>query len=199
MIQTHNDFRGLRPVAKKYSRRCRSGADPFVVLLNADALGQPRSKKMHSTDIATLLTTPTPTSKVAAARAFSRHAPTVARILLGLVFFGFGLDGFLNFVPKPDPSTMPDSAVAFSSALVGTGYMIPLLKGTEVLAGALLLTNRFLPLALALLAPVIVNIVLFHAFLSPSGLGFALVLLTLHLALAGKHRHAYRPMLGARS
>src|SRR5262249_52050229 len=82
-----------------------------------------------------------------------RHAPTVARALLGLVFFGFGLDGFLHFVPQPDPSTLPPGSVAFASALIGTGYMFPLIKGTEVLAGALLLANRFVPLALALLAP----------------------------------------------
>jgi len=155
---------------------------------------------MNSASIAaTALTAPTPNPQYAPARTFSRHAPTVAQMLLGLVFFGFGLDGFLNFVPKPDPSTMPHGVVAFASALVGTGYMMPLLKGTEVLVGALLLSDRFVPLALTLLAPVLVNIVLFHAFLSPSGLGFALVLLALQLVLAWRHRSAYHPMLGARS
>ncbi len=151
---------------------------------------------MHSASLGgSALATPTFNRAIT----FRRHAPTVARVLLGLVFFGFGLDGFLNFVPKPDPSTMPQGSVAFASALVGTGYMFQLVKGTEVLVGALLLTNRFVPLALALLAPVMVNIVLFHAFLAPSGLGLALVLLALELTLAWKHRSAYRPMLGARS
>lgn len=130
---------------------------------------------------------------------FARIAPHVARVLLGLPFAVFGLDGFLNFIPKPDPSTMPHGAVAFAGALVGTGYMMPLIKGTEVLVGALLLSNRFVTLALALLAPVMINIVLFHAFLEPSGIGIALVLLALQLFLAWTHRAAYLPMLRARS
>src|SRR5882757_5549869 len=90
-----------------------------------------------------------------AASAIARHVPTAARVLLGIVFFGFGLDGFLHFVPQPDPASMPHGAVSFASALLGTGYMFQLIKGTEVLVGALLLANRFVPLALALLAPVV--------------------------------------------
>jgi uncharacterized membrane protein YphA (DoxX/SURF4 family) len=134
-----------------------------------------------------------------AATAITRYAPTVARVLLGLVFFTFGLDGFLHFVPQPDPSSMPHAAVAFSSALIGTGYMFPLIKGTETLVGALLLANRFVPLALALLAPVMVNIILFHAFLLPSGGGIAFVMVVLQLFLAWTHRRAYGPMLAARA
>ena len=134
-----------------------------------------------------------------ATNAIVRHAPTAARVLLGLCFFTFGLDGFLNFIPKPDPSTMPPGSVAFAGALMQTGYMFKLIKGTEVVAGALLLANRFAPLALALLAPVVVNIVLFHAFLAPSGLAIALVVAALHLFLAWTHRRAYRPMLTARA
>jgi hypothetical protein len=149
---------------------------------------------MQSATAATV-SQPTPVS----ARAISRHAPTVARVLLGLVFFGFGLDGFLHFVPRPDPSTMPHGAVAFSTALAGTGYMVQLLKGTETLVGALLLANRFVPLALTLLAPVMVNILCYHAFLAPSGIGLALVLFALQLTLAWQHRRAYRALLSARS
>jgi uncharacterized membrane protein YphA (DoxX/SURF4 family) len=134
-----------------------------------------------------------------ATRAIARYATTAARVLLGLVFFVFGADGFLHFVPQPDPSTLPPGSVAFAGALMGTGYMFQLIKGTEVIVGALLLANRFVPLALALLAPVIVNIVLFHAFLSPSGIGLAIVLVALQLFLAWTHRSAYRPMLAARA
>ena len=130
--------------------------------------------------------------------ALARHAATGARVLLGLVFFTFGLDGFLHFVPQPDPSAMPPGSLAFASALMATGYMFPLIKGTEVLVGALLLANRFVPLALVLLAPVLVNIVLFHLFLAPSGAGLAIVLVALQLFLAWKNRRAYRPILTAR-
>ena len=132
-------------------------------------------------------------------RAILRHAATGARVLLGLVFFTFGLDGFLHFVPQPDPSTMPASSMAFAGALMATGYMFPLIKGTEVLVGALLLANRFVPLALVLLAPVLVNIVLFSAFLAPSGIGMGIVLVGLQLFLAWTHRRAYRPLLTARA
>jgi uncharacterized membrane protein YphA (DoxX/SURF4 family) len=130
--------------------------------------------------------------------AISRYAPTTARVLLGLAFFVFGLDGFLNFVPKPDPSTMPAGSLAFATALMATGYMFPLIKSTEVLVGALLLANRFVPLALVLLAPVVVNIVLFHAFLSPSGTGIAIFVAALQIFLAWTNRRAYRPLFAPR-
>ena len=120
---------------------------------------------------------------------------TAARVVLGLVFFVFGLNGFFHFLPQPPMSGPP---AAFIGALVGTGYMFPLIKGTEVVGGALLLAGRFVPLALALLAPVIVNIVAFHAFLAPSGIALPLVVLALELALAWSHRAAYRSMLQAR-
>jgi uncharacterized membrane protein YphA (DoxX/SURF4 family) len=139
------------------------------------------------------------TLETARPRAIMRHAATGARVLLGLVFFAFGLDGFLHFVPQPDPSTMPPGSVALAGALMASGYMFPLIKGTEVLVGALLLANRFVPLALVLLAPVMVNIVLFHAFLAPSGIGMAIVLVALQVFLAWTHRHAYRPLLTARA
>jgi hypothetical protein len=129
----------------------------------------------------------------------ARRAPGVARVLLGLTFFVFGLDGFLHFIPQPDPSSMPQGAVAFAGALMGTGYMFQLIKGTEVLVGALLLANRFVPLALALIAPVVVNIVLFNAILAPAGTPIAIVVAALHIFLAWTQRRAYRPMLAARA
>lgn len=126
-----------------------------------------------------------------------KYAPVFARVLLGLMFFVFGLNGFLNFIPPP-PSGIPEGAMAFSAAMVKTGYLLQLVKGTEVLAGLLLLLNRFVPLALTVLAPVIVNIVAFHAFLMPSGLPIPLLIVVLELYLAWTYRHVYRPMLAAR-
>ena len=128
--------------------------------------------------------------------AISRFAPTAARVLLGLVFFVFGLNGFLQFIPQPPP---PENAGAFLGALAATGYMFPLIKGVEVVAGALLLANRFSPLALALLAPNVVNIVLFHSVLAPAGLPVALFVLGLELYTASTYRDAYAPMLRARA
>jgi hypothetical protein len=118
-------------------------------------------------------------------------------VLLGLVFLVCGLDGFLHFLPQP---TEPPSegAMSFAVALMKSGYMFPLIKGTEVAVGALLLANRFVALALVVIAPVLVNIFAFHAFLAPSGvpLAAALVGLALHLAWVG--REAYRPLFVAR-
>ncbi len=141
--------------------------------------------------------TPTLPTSASAPRAIPRHLATAARILLGLVFFVCGLDGFLHFLPQP---TEPPSegAMALAMALFKSGYMFPLIKGTEVAAGALLLANRFVPLALVIIAPVIVNIFAFHAFLAPSGLVLASVLVALELALAWSHRAAYRPLLAVR-
>ena len=126
----------------------------------------------------------------------TRHLPTAARTLMGLIFFVFGLDGFLHVIPAPD--SVPAGAAAFGGALLNTGYMFPLIKGTEVVAGALLLANRYVPLALAVIAPVVVNIVAFHAFLAPSGLVLAAVVMALEVYLAWTRRDAYRPMLAAR-
>jgi uncharacterized membrane protein YphA (DoxX/SURF4 family) len=131
------------------------------------------------------------------AKSIARHLPTVARILMGLLFLITGLNGFLNFIPPPkDP--MPEAAVAFMDGLMKSGYMFQLISGTGLLVSVLLLLNRFVPLALALIAPVVVNIVAFHVFIAPSGLGIALVVLALELYLAWSYRSSYRTMLAAR-
>jgi peptidoglycan biosynthesis protein MviN/MurJ (putative lipid II flippase) len=126
----------------------------------------------------------------------SRVAPAVARVLLGVIFFVLGLNGFLRFLPAPPE---PERAGAFLGALVGTGYMIQLIKGTEVVAGVLLLANRFVPLALTVLAPVVVNIILFHVFLAPAALPIPLLALALGLFLAYQYRGVFRPVLAARA
>ena len=75
--------------------------------------------------------------------------------------------------------------------------MLPLIKGTEVLAGLLLLTGRFVPLALTLLAPVVVNIVLFHVVLAPGSFAMLALIVAAELYLAWAYRDAFRPMLSA--
>ncbi len=128
-------------------------------------------------------------------RSLSPYIPAAARVLLGLVFFVFGLNGFLHFIPQPAP---PHAAMAFFGALHATGYMLPLVMGTQLLVGLLLLSNRWVPLALAIIAPVIVNIVAFHLALAPSGLPLAFTVLGLELVLAWSYREAFRPMLAQR-
>jgi len=118
--------------------------------------------------------------------------PTGARLFLGLVFTVFGLNFFLHFLPTP-PS--PPRAAAFAGALFGSGYLFPLLKATEVLAGIALLSGRLVPLALAVLAPIIVNILGFHLFLAPAGLAIPVAVLAAELYLAWTYRAAFAPML----
>lgn len=124
----------------------------------------------------------------------TRHVPTVARVLLGLVFFVFGLNGFLHFMPNPP---VPARAGEFLGALAATGYMFPVIKGTEVVAGALLLGGRFVPLALVLLAPVIVNIVLFHLILAPGAYGILALIVGLEVFLAWSYRDSFAAVLRA--
>ena len=115
---------------------------------------------------------------------------TIARVLLGLAFFVFGLNGFLHFIPQPPMSGPPAD---FVGAMIATGYLWSFVKGTEVVAGALLLSGRFVPLALTVLAPVMLNILAFHVFLAPAGLPVPIVLLALELFLAWSYRSTFRP------
>src|SRR5690349_886950 len=122
-----------------------------------------------------------------------RTITLVARTLLGLAFVVFGLNYFLHFLPQPPPEP---AAGAFLGALVD-GKVIGLAKIIEIAAGLALLSNRFVPLALTLLAPILVNITLFHGVFAPAGLVIPLALVGLELWLAWAYRDAFRPMLQA--
>ncbi len=115
------------------------------------------------------------------------------RILLGSIFLIFGLNGFLQFIPQ---FAMPEGAIAFFGALAKTGYMLPILFAAQVVGGALLLAGM-VPLALEILAPIVVNIVAFHVFLAPGGLPLAIVVAAGSLFLAYAYREAYEPLLSA--
>lgn len=117
-----------------------------------------------------------------------------ARLLLGLIYFVFGLNGFLNFIPPP-PS-MPEGAMGFFTALMATGYFLPVLKATETICGALLLSGFAAPVALVILAPITIQIFLFHANLTPGleNLILPVVMIILHLLAARAYWHLYRPL-----
>jgi uncharacterized membrane protein YphA (DoxX/SURF4 family) len=123
--------------------------------------------------------------------------PTIARILMGLAFTVFGLNGFLHFMPEP--KTMPPGVGEFMAGLNASKYFLPLLFGTQLLVGILLLFNIFVPLALVLIMPVLVNIILFHIFLEPAGIVPGAILMALDLYLASVYRKAYRPLLTMRA
>lgn len=89
-----------------------------------------------------------------------KYAIIGARVLLGLIFVVFGLNGFFMFIPTPE---MTEAAGSFMGALVASGYIMMVVKTVEVLSGLMILTGRYLPLGLILLAPVSINILLFIA------------------------------------
>jgi uncharacterized membrane protein YphA (DoxX/SURF4 family) len=130
-------------------------------------------------------------------KAIHKKAPAAARLLLGLVFTVFGLNGFLHFIPQPP--LPPGPTLDFIMGLLGTGYFFPFLKGTEVIMGLLLLADRFVPLALTILAPIVLNIVAFHVFMAPSGLPVAAVILALEAYLAWSYRGVFASVLHARN
>lgn len=119
------------------------------------------------------------------------NLPAVARTLLGLVFTVFGLNGFFGFMSMPP---MPDAANAFMGSLAESGYFMPFLKAVETAGGLALLLNVAAPAALVILAPVIINITMFHIFLAPGGLGLALTLVALALFLGWSYRDGYRTL-----
>ena len=98
-----------------------------------------------------------------------RTVSAIARYLAGVIFLVFGLNGFLNFIPLPPPAGI---AGQFMGALYATHYLW-VIFAFQLAAGVLLLVNRYVPLAVAVLAPVIVNILCFHALMAPSGLPLA--------------------------
>ena len=112
-------------------------------------------------------------------------ATIIARVLLGLIFVVFGSNIFLHFIPMPPlPATL---AGDFSKALMQSHYMY-VVGLLQVSGGLLLLIGRYVPLGLTLLGPVIVNILLFHLFLEPTGLPMAILVAVLALFLLWRHR-----------
>lgn len=120
----------------------------------------------------------------------------VARILLGLIFLVFGLNIFLHFIPAPPAP--PGPMGQFQSALFVTHY-IHVVGFFQVVPAILLLVNRYVPLALTLLGPVIFNIILTHLLMSPSGLPIAGLVTILWFLVFWTHRSAFAGIFQARA
>jgi hypothetical protein len=117
----------------------------------------------------------------------------IARALLGLVFLVFGLNGFLHFIPMPPPTGV---AGQFLGALFVSNFLVVCFCSDH--PAILLLVNRYVPLALTLLGPVLANIVLFHVFMEPSGLVLPLILSVLWAVVFYRHRAAFAGIFRAR-
>ena len=118
----------------------------------------------------------------------------IARNLLGLLFVVFGLNGFLHFIPQPPLTGL---AGQYFDVLFASHYMVPVFL-LQVVGGALLLANRFVPIALVLLGPVIVNILLFHILMNPAGLPPGLVATALWLLVFYSVRSAFAGVFAMR-
>jgi len=120
------------------------------------------------------------------------NVPQLARLLLGLVFVLFGLNGFFDFIPLEAPA---GEAGAFLGALGASGYMLPLIKITEIVAGALLLANRHVTLATLMLAPIVINVLAFHIFLDNSGMLMAVAVSALEGYMLYENRNNLKQLL----
>lgn len=115
-------------------------------------------------------------------------AVVIARILLGLVFTLFGVNTFLHFIPMPPPS---GDAGVFAGLLFKYGWFV-FIGILYIVAGVLLLINRYVGVALTILGPIIVVILLFHITMNPEGIGLALVVAALEVFLIYAHWHHFR-------
>ncbi|NYF78867.1 DoxX family membrane protein [Granulicella arctica] len=123
-----------------------------------------------------------------------KKAVLVARILLGFVFLFFGLNGILHFLPTPPMP--PGDATTFATILMTHKYM-SFVALCQVIGGLLLLVGRFVPLGLTILAPILVNILLFHFLLHPEGVVIGLVCTVLELFLLFAYRLSFRGLFDA--
>lgn len=113
-----------------------------------------------------------------------RIVTVIARVLLGLIFFVFGLNGFVGFIPMPP---LAGTAGAFIGALFSSHYLY-LVSGVQLIAGVLLLLNRFVPLALAMLAPMLANIIAYHVTMQMEGWPLAAITTLLWAIVVWRYR-----------
>jgi putative oxidoreductase len=118
----------------------------------------------------------------------------ISRFLLGLVFLVFGLNGFLHFIPMPPPGGV---AGQFLGSMFVTKYLL-FVFAIQLIGGVSLLLNRYVPLALTILGPIIVNILLFHSLMNPSGLVLALFVTILWVVVFASVRSAFAGIFQAR-
>ena len=111
-----------------------------------------------------------------------------------MIFLVFGLNGFLNFIPLPPPGGV---AGQFMGALYASHFLW-VIFAFQIIAAMLLLVNRYVPLAVAVLAPVIVNILCFHALMAPSGLPLAILVAILWTLIFVDVRPAFAALFQSR-
>ena len=116
----------------------------------------------------------------------------ILRTILGLGLIVFGLVKLIQFDFMPSPTFTDDSSTFMDS--LNTGYVLTVVGILEILIGMLLIFNKWVPFALILLAPITINVLLFHLFLDPPGLILAIIVVFLNAILIYKHWKSYRPL-----
>jgi putative oxidoreductase len=115
----------------------------------------------------------------------------IVRIALGLALLIFGANKFLHFIPMEAPT---GAAGEFMNSLGASGYIFPVVGVLEVIIGIMLLMKKWVAFALILLAPISINILLFHLFLDIPGLSIALLIVIFNAILIYKHWQQYKPL-----
>jgi len=118
-------------------------------------------------------------------------AKLIVRIFLGLMLVIFGLNKFLQFMPMP---TMPNAAGEFMGALIKSGYIMVIVAVVEIIVGVLILVNKYQPLVLVILFPILLNAFLFHLFLDPSGIGGAAFAMAMNIFLLVANKESYKEL-----
>ena len=135
-----------------------------------------------------------PNATVPRSKNWSGIGLVLSRVVLGSILFVIGgLNGFFQFVPVQ----MAQDCIQcgqYINGLIASGFLFPAVKSIELFTGALFLLGLWLPLALVISAPIVVNIALYHMFLAPSGLGIALLMVGLELYLAYRYREVFIPL-----
>jgi putative oxidoreductase len=123
-------------------------------------------------------------------------AKIIVRTLLGAMFLFGSIPYFLHLYPQQPLLT--GNLKIFMDGVNASGYLMNLIKGTELICGLALVIGRFVPLAAVILCPIIINIVFVHALLMPAQLPIALALLLGDLFVAYCYRENYKGLLAAK-
>ncbi len=117
---------------------------------------------------------------------------TIARIILGLPFLIFGINYFFPFAPHPQ---LHGAAIDYMTGLTKTGYFWPFMRSLEIVGGIALISGRFIPLALTILAPITLQILLFHLALEPQNIPMAVIMFLLHTFLIYRYWFYFKNLI----
>jgi putative oxidoreductase len=125
-----------------------------------------------------------------------RITALIARILLGLIFFVFGLNGFLHFFPM---GPMPTGLAGQYITVMMQSHYFYFVAAVQVVGGALLLIGRYIPLGLTLLGPVIVNIIIYHLLMELKGIPMAIIVTILWAIVFYRNRQYFSGVFAQRT